>query len=397
VRMAKDPNSVETFLDDLIKKLDAPLEKDIHSLLKYKKQECESRGIPFDNTVNAWDFHYYMNKVLELEYQVNDNEIKEYFPLEVVTEGIFKVYQELLGLKFKELKDYPSWHTDVQCFEVYDLEHPDHYIGQFFVDLFPRDGKYGHAAVFGIQKGYSLHDGTWQHPAAALLANFSKPTSAAPSLLKHSEVVTFFHEMGHVFHQVCTEAKYSRFSGTSVERDFVEAPSQMLENWCWEKEVLRRISSHNVHKVPLPDHLLEKMIRAKNANVGLHNRRQLFFGKFDMFIHTRANAGDLDTLYGDMRTKITHIKNTAGTNGAAAWVHIFSGYDASYYGYMWAEVYSCDMFSLFSKAGVMDKTLGKRYRDVILKKGGTLDGMDLIKEFLGREPSPSAFLQQKGI
>jgi len=203
--------------------------------------------------------------------------------------------------------------------------------------------------------------------------------------------------MGHVFHQVCTQAKYNRFSGTSVERDFVEAPSQMLENWCWEKEVLRRISRHHINKVVLPDPLLEKMIRAKNANVGLLNRRQLFFGKFDMVIHTRGDAGDLAKLYGDMRTQITKVINTPGTNGAAGWGHIFSGYDASYYGYMWAEVYSCDMFSLFSEAGVMDKKLGKRYRDIILKKGSTQDGMVLLKEFLGREPSPTAFLKQKNI
>jgi len=216
-------------------------------------------------------------------------------------------------------------------------------------------------------------------------------------MLKHSEVVTLFHELGHIFHQVCTKAKYCTFSGTSVERDFVEAPSQMLENWCWQKAILRRISSHKETKEPLPDHLLEKMLKAKNAHVGLLNRRQLFFGKFDIHIHTRGEVGDIATLYGEMRTKVTRVHNTPGTNGAAGWGHIFGGYDASYYGYMWAEVYSCDMFSLFEEAGVMDKVLGKRYRDVILEKGGTLDGMDLLREFLGRDPTPTAFLKQKNI
>jgi len=171
----------------------------------------------------------------------------------------------------------------------------------------------------------------------------------------------------------------------------------MLENWCWEKDILRRISQHKTTKQPLPDDLLERMVKAKNACVGLLNRRQLFFGKFDIDIHTRAQVDDLDALYGNMRTKITKVANTPGTNGAAAWGHIFSGYDATYYGYMWAEVYSCDMFSLFQEAGIMNKALGEKYRNVILKKGGTLDGMDLLREFLGRDPTPKAFLKQKNL
>lgn len=396
VRMAKNPATVVKFLDDLIEKLEKPLQQDVDKLLELKKADCTARGIPNDGQLNAWDASFYMNNLLEVEYKVNDNEISEYFPLDVVTEGIFQVYQELLGIKFKEIKGFPTWHPDVQLFEVYDAK-TDEFIGQFYIDLFPRDGKYSHAAAFGLQQGYFLADGTWQYPAVALLANFTKPSETNPSLLKHSEVVTFFHELGHIFHQVCTKSKYQKFSGTNVERDFVEAPSQMLENWCWEKDVLRRISSHKTTKQPLPDDLLERMIKAKNASVGMLNRRQLFFGKFDLHIHTRRDAGDLDILYGDMRTKITKVLNTPGTNGAGAWGHIFGGYDASYYGYMWSEVYSCDMFSLFTEAGIMNKTLGERYRNVILKKGGTEDGMDLLKEFLGREPSADAFLKQKNI
>jgi len=263
--------------------------------------------------------------------------------------------------------------------------------------MYPRDGKYTHAAAFGLQKTCLLPSGEWQFPAAAMVCNFSKPTPDQPSFLKHNEVVTFFHEMGHIFHNICSTAKYNRFSGTSVERDFVEAPSQMLENWCWEKDILRRMSRHHSTGSPLPDDLLNKMIISKLANVGLLNCRQLFFGKFDMFIHMTPNPGDLGELYGKMRVEISRVQNTPGTNGAASWGHIFSGYDASYYGYMWSEVFSCDMFDQFRKTNVMSKTLGEKYRKIILEKGGSEDAIDLLKQFLGREPSRVPFLEQKGL
>jgi len=330
------------------------------------------------------------------EYKVNENEIKLYFPVDVVVKGLLDVYQELLGLKFIKVENPSVWHPDVEMFEVFDANHGE-FVGQFYIDMFPRDGKYTHAAAFGLQKAFILPDGTWQHPAAAIVCNFTKPTPEQPSFLKHDEVETFFHEMGHIFHNICSKAKYHRFSGTSVERDFVEAPSQMLENWCWEKSILLRVSQHKDTGHPLPDDLLDKMIKSKLANVGLLNCRQLFFGKYDMFVHTRPDPGDLGVLYGNLREQITKIRNTPGTNGAAAWGHIFSGYDASYYGYMWSEVYSCDMFELFKKSDIMSKELGAQYRKIILEKGGTQDAMDLLKEFLGREPEKLPFLEQKGL
>jgi len=392
VRMAKNTQTVKSFLDDLVEKMAPLVEKDLQKLSSYKKETS-----PTDDTIYGWDYSYYMNMLLEQEFKVDENKIKEYFPLDVVLNGLLEIYQEILSLKFNRVDDPNAWHPDVHLYEVTDRVSGD-FVGHFYLDLHPREGKYGHAAVWGLQQGYRLADGSWQHPVAAMLCNFSKSTEEKPSLLKHSEVVTFFHEMGHVFHQICTKTKYKYFSGTNVERDFVEAPSQMLENWCWQAESLKRMSGHYLDKSKtIPDELVSLMVAAKLANIGLMTCRQLFFGLYDQYIHTAPEVEDAGALYAEMRGRVSKVPNTPGTCGAACWGHIFGGYDASYYGYLWSEVYSCDMFSLFEEGGVFNTELGQRYRKVILEQGGNKDGGDLIREFLGREPNNKAFLRDLGL
>ncbi|RLN72097.1 hypothetical protein BBJ28_00021176, partial [Nothophytophthora sp. Chile5] len=239
--MAETPANVKAFLSDLDNKLVPLAKKDLDNLLKLKEVDCERNGWKFDGKINMWDFRFYMDQFVKKHCSIDAEKVREFFPLAHVTTELLAMYQELLSLKFVEISQPHVWHKDVRMFAVYDArpQKAGRLVGHFYLDLFPRPGKYGHAACFTLQQGCVNSAGVREYPAAAMVANFNAPTKAKPSLLGHQEVVTYFHEFGHVMHCLCSEVDIPRFAGTRVERDFVEAPSQMLENWCWEKEPLQ--------------------------------------------------------------------------------------------------------------------------------------------------------------
>lgn len=390
-RMAKTPENVINFLDNLEHKLKPMAEAEDKELLKLKE---EKTGIK-SNHFNAWETGYWTNLHKKLYYDVDQDKLKEYFPTDYVINNMLEIFGNLFGVSFKQV-DIPVWHKDVKSYAVVD-EDSKKTVGYIYMDLFPRDGKYKHAACFDLVDGKMKADGTYQQPFTAIVANLNPPSGDMPSLLKHDEVETLFHEFGHVLHNVLTEAKYSAISGTSVSQDFVEAPSQMLENWAWNPQVLKKISKHYKTGKPLDDETINKMIAAKNHCTGIFYIRQDFLAQIDMKFHTATKPVDTTALWAKYADEIRGVPMTKDTYPQASFDHIMGGYDAGYYGYLWAEVISADFFSEFEKNGVFNKELGKKFRKEILAQGGSYDEEVLVNNFLGRPMSNEPFLKHIGL
>jgi thimet oligopeptidase len=281
----------------------------------------------------------------------------------------------------------------VKLFEVYDVKTGE-FIGHFYTDLFPRDGKFGHAAAFPL-RGSGVFGGKRQPPISAIVANFTKPTETTPSLLTHDEVETLFHEFGHILHQTLTRAETYRFAGAETEQDFVEAPSQNLEHWIWEPEVLDRFAAHYETGEKIPREMLDGMIAAKHLNSGIETLRQIFYASLDMAYSDRGAKKNTTEILDELHS-LCGFPNIEGTHFQAGFGHLF-GYDAAYYGYLWSKVYGDDMYTAFAEGGILNPEIGMRYRREIYEKGGTVDGIDLVRSFLGREPNADAFLADLGL
>lgn len=383
-RMARSPDAVKDFLGRLRTKLEIKAADERQKLLALKNE-----GEP--GPLAPWDVAYCHQRLLQRDFAVDDFAVAQYLPLEKVAAGMFAVYAQIFGVKFERRNDTTAWHQDVR---VYTVSDGGGELGLFYLDLFPRDGKFKHAAVFPLVRGRRLQDGSRSLPSAAMLTNFSPPTAGKPALLRHSELETFFHEFGHVLHNMLTESTYHRFSGTKVARDFVEAPSQIMENWAWEKTVLRSISGHWKTGEPLPDALIEHMLAAKQLDGAIFALRQLAFACIDQALHG-AESGDTAETYRKLYQEITTFPVGADTRPEASFGHLMS-YAASYYGYLWSDVYSADMYSVFAAADDAGR-IGARYRKTVLAPGGSQEEADLVRRFLGREPSEDAFLESLGL
>jgi thimet oligopeptidase len=389
-RMAKEPEIVRKFLVDLRGEIEAKRLTDMEGLREAKRSHTNNP----DARLNLWDWRFYHNRLLKTKYAVDDFEVARYFPLDAVLAGLFDVYQTLCGVRFEPMEPANAWHPDVKLFRILDSANGEE-IAHFYTDLFPRPNKYGHAAAFTLTGGRRLSDGSYQKPVSAIVANFTKPTPEQPSLLRHSEVETLFHEFGHILHQTLTRATHLRFSGTRTERDFVEAPSQMLEHWVWDAGVLGAFSRHVETGEPLPRELLESMLAAKNLDSAVFCARQLYFAELDMAFHGGGADKDTTAIAAELHP-ITGFPAPEGTYWQAGFGHLF-GYDAGYYGYKWSEVFADDMYTRFEAAGPLDVALGLEYRRRVLERGGAVDGDELVRDFLGREPNSDAFLRNMGL
>ena len=390
-RMAKNPKTVMKFLKDLQKKLKPLGKKEDKEMIAYKNAKTGKRS----RTLYSWESGYWSNKFRKENLELDSEKIKEYFPSQVVIDGMLDLFGGVFGIAFEPV-NIPVWHEDVKAFEIKDRASGE-LIAYFYMDLYPREGKYKHAACFGLVEGEEKKDGTYQKPFVAIVANLNKPTKDTPSLLKHSEVETLFHEFGHVLHNALTKSKYSAFSGTNVSWDFVEAPSQMLERWAWDPQVLKKISKHYKTGEALPDELIKRMIAAKNFGSGGTYLRQDFFAQYDMKLHTADTTPDSTKLYFELTKKIRGLPLTKGTIPQASFGHIMGGYDAGYYGYLWSEVIAEDFFGEFKKHGVFNPEIGLKFRRPILEKGGTLDEEKMVENFLGRPANNEPFLRAIGL
>ncbi len=397
-RMARSAKTVREFYDKLTPIVKKKAVKDYAEFTAAKRSHT---GDP-NAVVQIWDSRFYTDYLLRTQYAVNHEEIREYFPLEAVIGGLFSITQSLYGLEYRDVTasagttERPLWHEDVKLYEVWD-KRTGEMLGLFYLDLHPRPNKYNHAAQWGLTQRKTFMDGRVQKPLAALVCNFTKPTADKPSLMRHSEVETFFHEFGHCLHTILSTTTLNSFGGTKCERDFVEAPSQMFENWVWDADVLATFSRHYKTGAPLPRELLDRMIAARHLGSGLLAQGQLWLGSIDFAYHTQPD-GEVDTtaVQHELYEKISEYPALPNTWFQAGFGHLM-GYHAGYYGYMWSLVYASDMFQRFKELGMLDPEAGRYYREKILARGGTVDGMVMVREYLGREPDMNAFLKHLGL
>ncbi len=400
VRMAKTPKAVDDFYAKLRPLAREKAKQDFAEFTAAKqKQTGDAKA-----ELKPWDFQFVKNYLLKTKYAVDGEKVREYFPMQAAVDGLFKTTQSLYGLEYKDVtstkggtSERPLWHPDVKLYEVWDKA-TGKMLGEFYLDMYPRDNKYSHAAQWGLVQHKVWSNGKVTTPLAALVCNFTKPTEGKPSLLQHSEVETFFHEFGHCLHTIVSEAKYYRFAGTSVERDFVEAPSQMFENWVWDAATLNTFAKHYKTGEALPKDLLQAMIAGKNLGSGLDAENQFYYALTDLKYESTSD-GKVDTtkIATDLYPEITmYTFRPEGTYYQASFGHLMH-YNAGYYGYMWSKVFACDMARRFKELGMLSPEAGKYYRQKVISQGGTKDAMDLLKDYLGREPKLDAFVEDLGL
>ena len=395
-RMVKNASTAIEFLEKLKTGLQPKYDAELEEFRQLKIKETGDAKA----TIYVWDWRYFANQLKKTKYNVDAEQLRVYFSYDRVLEGMFAIYQRIFGLKFERVEAPYKWINDLQLYSVSDAKTGEP-MGLFYLDMFPRDGKYNHFAQFGIIEGKLLPDGRYQRPVCSLVCNFPPPQPGKPSLMSHDEVETVFHEFGHAMHTILTRAKYSRFSGTSVPQDFVEAPSQMLENWAWDKKVLDSFAAdYRNPKKKIPADILAQLKTARLATEATRYRRQLSFGLMDLTLHTQIHATNADELVPLSNKILSDVSLAVPPDSAfvAYFGHII-GYGAGYYGYAWADAIAADMATKFedSSDGYFDRATGMRMRNEIYSVGDSRDINISIEKFLGRPRSINPFLKRIGI
>jgi len=380
-RMAKSPNNVASMYESLIPKLQ-------------KAAEVEKIELAVDNIeisdITPWDIRYFISKERSKVSSIENSELKKFFYIHDVKTEMFKVCEEVFDLHIKPESNETAWHEDVELWSLWEKNGQQ--LAYFYLDLYPREGKFTHAAVFDISSGGSSRQ---ELPICSMVANFPNPNTG-DGLMTFDEVETLFHEFGHVLHNGIGKSKYTRFVGANCEWDFVEAPSQIMEHWVWKVECMKRISTHIESGESLSEEICEKLNKSKNIGVSLLTLRQVSFGLADQHLHGE-NFKDSLLEIEHAAQKVTTITYPKDINHLAAFGHLLGGYDAAYYGYLWAEIIGDDLFSRFENEGVLSNSVGVDYKNKILKPGGTVPAENMVQDFLGRKWNDEAFLSQKNL
>ena len=397
VKMAGDGKTAIDFLRNLKRGLEPKWKAEMAEFTKIKRRETNDS----DAIINMWDIFYYENLYKKERFSVDAEQLRVFFPYEQTLQGMFRIYEEIFRLKIVEAKPKYKWSNQVTLHLVYDSLSGEP-LGAMYLDMFPRDGKFNHFAMFPLISGKKLSNGKYQRPTVALICNFPNPGKDKISLLSHDNVETLFHEFGHALHGILTRTKFTRFAGTSVPRDFVEAPSQMLENWIWDKSVLDSFAAdYRDSSKKIPQAVLDKLQEAKKGTIARHYRRQLSYGLVDLGLHS-LNAEEAKTVdpveLSHQITENVYLKPQENTSFVGYFGHLM-GYDAGYYGYAWADAISADMATVFENAPnrYYDKKAGMRLRKEIYEIGDSRDVNESIEKFLGRPRSLKPFLKDLGI
>ncbi len=391
-RMAKNSETVFSFLTGLLEPSKKAAERDLKEVQDFRKK------LEGTDEIKPWDFAYYSEKLKEEKYAFNEEDLRPYFKLENVIEGVFEHSRKLFGLTFRQTTEIPTYHADVKTYEVFS-EKNNEYVGLFYMDFFPRETKKGGAWMTNYRE-----QGMWSNqvcrPHVSIVCNFTKPTPTKPSLLSYDEVRTLFHEFGHALHGLLSQCKYRSLAGTNVYWDFVELPSQIMENWTEEKEGLDLFARHYLTNELIPAEMVAKIKKASLFQSGWLSLRQVTFAMLDMKWYTTdiARISDVDQFETDSTNATRLLPKEAGTNMSCSFGHIFGGgYAAGYYSYKWAEVLDADAFEYFKEKGLYNSEVATKFKNSILSRGGTAHPMELYKEFRGREPDPKSLLKRSGL
>jgi len=393
-QMAHTPEKAQSFITDLAHKSSAKVATEIATLIQ---DLPESVILTADGKIQPWDFAYLENSYKKSHFNIDEQKIAEYFPMKETIDELLDIYRQFFSIDFQDVPSSGLWHEDVTVVRVLNKT-GDQLLGTLIIDLFPRPNKYNHAAHTTIIPATYAPNGTRIPDVSILIANFTKPTATKPSLLKRSEVNTFFHEFGHALHAILGATDIASLSGTNTKTDFVELPSQMLEEWLTNKDILKKISRHYITGQPLPNEIIDTIISLKHLTTGYSVTRQTYLASIALSYFNSTPHKDPYAIMKDLyTTMLPHMAFNKENHFYTSFGHLTAGYGAKYYGYLWSKVFALDIFAEIKKHGLLDPVIGQRYVQEVLRKGGAQDPNELLYNFLGREPSTQAFFDEMGL